>query len=470
MDCQAYNLVQHTGKTYLEMAEMGGKISARDMVISKYIKDRFYYKKRLDLNFQPQQLDSSVDFSKSVLNYFETNPLFSNKYAKDFKLFNMFTEVCNRGVVFKSSKNRREKNYFSTVVNPAIPLVAKRDPVHEATFMAHDIGHFYILEPLYTGYENTEIQKLVYITYRMISEATTMVLADVLFVESIKRSGVEYDYSARKIHPLYSSSKLDIEKDGIIKVMKTLMDANVNFCCKGDETLWRSLVPEDVFLRFKDKFEPFFIEDYRWNVENYENMTKRSKILRNWWDSIKHLRKITNDVNMFSIDDFIMMMSNNNKIERANDFTKERLVDMVWKTMWEEVILPMFELPKIEPYPQERQLYNSFLRYMIGQFALFSEHEQVSETKLYRKMLTQLLYEKSHNHSITLKGIQNATDFFASYVDTLQQKNMISIDDCHTFKEIYPLFEPCYVFYDENKDYYPSLSDIYKKTFNFQEK
>lgn len=226
---------------------MGGKVSSRDMVISKYIKDRFYYKKRLNLNFQPQQLESSVDFSGSVLKYFEENNLFSNKYAKEFKLFDMFTEVCNRGIVFKSSKNRREKNYFSTVVNPAISLVAKRDPVHEATFMAHDIGHFYILEPIFTGYENTEFQKLVYITYRMISEATTMILADVLFVESIKRSGVEYDFNARRIHPLYAQSKLDIDKDGIVKVMKTLIDANVQFCCKGDDTLWRSLTPEDVF-------------------------------------------------------------------------------------------------------------------------------------------------------------------------------------------------------------------------------
>jgi hypothetical protein len=30
--------ILHTGKTYLEMDQLGGKISARDMVLSKYIK------------------------------------------------------------------------------------------------------------------------------------------------------------------------------------------------------------------------------------------------------------------------------------------------------------------------------------------------------------------------------------------------------------------------------------------------
>ena len=111
------------------MDKLGQKISARDMVLSKYIKDRFYYKKKLDLNFEPLELEGSIDFSKSVDSYIKNHDLFSNEWTDKFKLGNMFQEMSNRGVVFKSSKNRREKNYFSTLVNPAIPLVAKRDRV-----------------------------------------------------------------------------------------------------------------------------------------------------------------------------------------------------------------------------------------------------------------------------------------------------------------------------------------------------
>jgi len=41
---------------------------------------------------------------------------------------------------FRSASNRREKNYWFPGLNAGIPLVPKRDPVHEATFMAHVSG------------------------------------------------------------------------------------------------------------------------------------------------------------------------------------------------------------------------------------------------------------------------------------------------------------------------------------------
>lgn len=37
---------------------------------------------------------------------------------------------------------QREKNYWWPGLNAGLPLTAKRDAVHEATFMAHDFGHF----------------------------------------------------------------------------------------------------------------------------------------------------------------------------------------------------------------------------------------------------------------------------------------------------------------------------------------
>eukprot|EP01080_Neovahlkampfia_damariscottae_P005368 gene5368-9176_t len=428
--------VLHTGNTYLEMDKLGQKISARDMVLSKYIKDRFYYKKKLDLNFEPLQLEGSIDFSKSVSDYLKNHDLFTNEWTEKFKLSNMFEEMANRGVVFKSSKNRREKNYFSTLVNPAIPLVAKRDRVHQSTFMAHDLGHFHILELLYTGEEETELQKLVYITYRMISEAATMMIADVLFAESLKRSKIEYEYQQRKIHPLYSESNLDIDRDGVVNVLKKLIKANVEFCCKGNEEEWKKLLGdnfETVFGRFKQKFEPFFIEDYRWNVENYENMSKRKKTMKIWWNEIKPMRDLTPDVPMYSIDDFIVLMTE--KLEKKSAIPTEKIVDLVLETMMEKVILPVFEKDKVEPFPNDRKLYNCFLRYMIGQFALFSQHDSLSETKIYRDNLLQFLREKSKTKSISLKEIKNAMKFYSSYVDILLSKNLISLDDSLTYKE-----------------------------------
>ena len=233
--------------------------------------------------------------------------------------------------------------------------------------MAHDLGHFHILELLYTGEEETDLQKLVYITYRMISEAATMMIADVLFAESLKRSNVEYEYYQRKIHPLYSESNLDIDRDGVVFVLKKLIKANVEFCCKGNEEEWKNLLGdnfEKVFKPFKEKFAPFFIEDYRWNVENYENMSKRKKTMKIWWNDVKTMRYLTSDVPMYSIDDFIFLIS-----EKLNNdsLPTEKIVDLVFETMMEKIILPVFEKEKIESFSENRRLYNCFLRYMIGQ-------------------------------------------------------------------------------------------------------
>jgi hypothetical protein len=97
---------------------------------------------------------------------------------------------------------------------------------------------------------------------------------------------------------------------------------------------------------------------------------------------------------------------------------------------------------------------------------IFGEFNDIPETKLYKKHLYDFLNQKSKSKNITFNEIQNTINFYSSYVDILQKKNLISIDDCNTYKEIYPLFVPCYVFYDENLNYYQNLNDIYKNTFN----
>jgi inosine/xanthosine triphosphate pyrophosphatase family protein len=119
--------IVENGKTYYELNLENRKISSRDMVISKYIKvlyinnskERFYYKKRIDLNFQQQNQNTSVDFNKSFQEFFHSNHYLYNENTIKYNITKMFQKVSNSGIVFKSSKNRREKNYFSTVVNPA---------------------------------------------------------------------------------------------------------------------------------------------------------------------------------------------------------------------------------------------------------------------------------------------------------------------------------------------------------------
>jgi hypothetical protein len=118
---------------------------------------------------------------------------------------------------------------------------------------------------------------------------------------------------------------------------------------------------------------------------------------------------------------------------------------------------------------------------------LFSQHDSLSETQIYRTNLLEFLIEKSSTKTIELDEIDNAMKFFGSYVDVLLSKNLISIDDSETYKEVKkiifnfsdlfddlifnfldPLFDPCYVFYDEDSDYYSDLSNVYKEIFKLK--
>ncbi len=57
--------------------------------------------------------------------------------------------------------------------------------------MAHDFGHFTIPDLVYVGNDST-LHRRAYIAWRMVSEATTMSLADMLFVDSLMQSGVRF--------------------------------------------------------------------------------------------------------------------------------------------------------------------------------------------------------------------------------------------------------------------------------------
>jgi len=66
--------------------------------------------------------------------------------------------------------------------------------------------------------------------YRMMSEAVTMVFADMLFMDSLKQSGVENDYTKTKmlfmdsLKPLYQATGLDFrDKSQFLGTLKSPM-------------------------------------------------------------------------------------------------------------------------------------------------------------------------------------------------------------------------------------------------------
>jgi hypothetical protein len=46
----------------------------------------------------------------------------------------------------------------------------------------------------------------------------------------------------------------------------------------------------EVLTKFKNKYMPFFVEDYRWTSHNYDDMAKRSPEFERWWKLVSPIR------------------------------------------------------------------------------------------------------------------------------------------------------------------------------------
>jgi hypothetical protein len=192
-------------------------------------------------------------------------------------------------------------------------------------------------------------------------------------------------------------------------------------------------------------------------------MQSRSSEIKNWWDSVKGLREQCPDIKFYSISDFIEQMGN---FTDKSTIERKDIVDLVFETMWQTVMVPTFKKEKVERFDHGRILYNTFMRYMIGQMAIFGAFGQVySERNLYQEAIVRFMKSKRHSHSMTFDEIDNALLFYSDFVSALEKKSLITDDDAATYKEIYPMFEPCYVFYDEEKTFYDTLENVYKRVF-----
>ena len=141
----------------------------------------------------------------------------------------------------------------------------------------------------------------------MLSEAVTLVFADMLFVEALRRGGLEYDWTKRRIWPLFRDCGLDPFKEPaqpqhLLSVFRTLLEANVAYCLLGDDTKYMELLsnhsgslPSEVpaaLKEFKEKYMPFFVEDFRWTSQNYACMAEKAQEMSRWWQLAAPIRQI----------------------------------------------------------------------------------------------------------------------------------------------------------------------------------
>jgi len=429
------------GMTYKELNQKGMKNSGREEVISKFIIDILYYKEKVDLNFNPQKNERTIQFDGNSIDLVNNNKYLNTPSNKVFN--NIFNLSLNNGAFFRSAKNRREKNYWIPGLNAGIPLVPKRDSIHEITFAVHDLSHF-IMPDLICNFMDSKKERKIYIVHRMMSEAITMVYADMLFIDGLKKDGIDYDFTKRNIYPLYEKIKHHNLKD--------ILYANVIYCLTGSDKEYVKLLNGqdlDILERFKNKYMPFFVEDYKWTIKNYENMKNNKDTFQEW----------TKDLSVEMKDNNLMTTLNfKNELYNVNENYSDNLIDSIFEYVVENIY---FKAMKTESNQnREENISNSFKRYMIGQMNIFYKFDFISISKTYKNKIKGMLSQDILNKN----EIDSIRKLYEEYLKNILELNLINLDDFNTYKETYPIFDSFFVFYDKNKEYYTSLEDIYKIT------
>lgn len=442
---------KHLQKSYHELKSVGLKTSARDLVISDLLKEFVYYKNRIDLNHQPQKQFKSIDFSNLVSDFVQKNEYLTNPKMVKYHLDELLANVVNSGLFFKSAKNRREKNYWLPGLNAGIPLVPKKDPIHEISFMFHDFTHFLMPDLIYDGVDNS-LNKKVYILYRMMSEAVSLCIADMLFVDTLSESSYSYDFSLRKIYPLFKDLDLDLtnhfEQD-----LKRLLYANVHYALDGNDQYFKELIRHKDFTNleaYKKKYEKFFVEDYKWTAKNFDNMAIQKNNITRWLEDIQPLSKASG-IEITTIGSFIKKFA-------IKDANSKELIDNLFENVFHSIVLPQFNKSN---FIAEMETKQAFIRYLMGQFGLFSKYYFLEEAAVYKKHITD--YVTKHYNTLSFSQIQTILSFFQQFIELLEEKCLISFDDAETYKEIYTIFVPFYVFYDAKKEMQPNIKEIQKQ-------
>lgn len=464
--------VKGLDRSYQYLREAGFKNSARDRVLSQFLRRHVHYKTTRNLQFHSVPVKTSIDFSINISEFFQNIQEYNLDLVREYGFSRIWKRMLHSGIFFRAAAFRRIGIYWNPGVNGGLPLVKKADHIHEITFMAHDIGHQVLPDLVFSG-RNSFIHKRTYIMWRMMSEAFTMALTDMIFIDALRASGVQYDFCKRKIYPLFLDLNVDVSPRTNVNRMECIrkvVHANFVYCINGDDSEYRNLISSNPSLAnsekafenleaFKTKYAPFFVEDFRWTEQNYNSMVStRSIEARKWWESVQDINNLLGDFKIKSIDDFLGQGVDINT-------SSDSLIEHIFSVAFDSIVCPLLESSEekfdLLPGDEEKRKFLAFTRWMIGQLSICFKFDFIPESsELFKKIsgaLTRLGGRINDEEIVQLRSV------YESYLDKLVSLSLISYDDHATFSQVYPLFDPFFVNYDKNITEYESLTSISKR-------
>lgn len=414
-----------------ELRRAGIKFSARQKAIGEFARDFLRLPRRHQFNFTPLDQPTTIDFSgPGAIEILADNPYLA---AAPPTIRALLDTVLAQGVFLRLAKNRRERNYWLPGLNAGVPATPKKDSLHETTFLVHDLMHHLFADLCLL--DDSAAARAVYVVQRMMSEAFTLVLADMLFVDGLIKAGFDYDFAKRRIHPLYA----DLCRQGPPD-LEALLWASVRLCLAGDEAPYRALgAGDEALAAFRAKYDAFFVRDYEWTLHNAEILAQPRKqaAVRQWFES------------------FAPVLSQLQPALQTTASFEAGLPPATAPGFFEAVLKRVFAAMSAQlsaamtaparPDPESARL-RAFRKYMAGQsFMYFELGEYYPQILPHAALIREALLQPQ----LEIATLNRLRAFYAHGLEVLAAQNMLlNRDDLDTYRELYPLFLPAYVSYD----------------------
>lgn len=426
------------GTTLEAMDAAGLKNSAREQCLSAFVKERLHLEKRKALRWTPADTADWTTDARLLLEHALYQRLPSH-------LGNALHAVVEEGVFFRAAKSRRDGNYWFPGLNGGLPYVPKSDPVHEATYLFHDVMHQLMPDLLFDGVDSVDHRR-VYIAYRMISEAVSLVLADMGFAASLAAlpEHAGYDFTKRRILPVFSSLPRERRDD-----VRSLARDMVRFVLLGEPGSLRT--NETAWAPFSAKYTRFFVADFQWTRMNWQNLVARESMARGW---VSLLHPETFRAQGLS---FISEV-----VERVGrGLAVPELVERLFDDVWSRRIAPALAFQGTVDV--ERSTSRGFRRWLTGQLAFFPRYAPLLGVPPLAHELATRVRDTREFSAAERAAIRKR---FGAHVRELGKSGVLSEDDALIFPDLFPLFDPYFLRdYDEAQQEFETVAEASAAAF-----
>ncbi len=421
------------GPTLEAMESVGLKNSAREQCLSAFARATLHHKDIKALRWSAAETSAwSIDASLLI-----DHPLYQRLAPP---LANALAFAIDHGVFFRGAKSRRDGNYWFPGLNGGLPYVPKGDPIHEATYMFHDVMHQLMPDLVFDGADSRD-HKRVYIAYRMMSEGVSLVLADMLMVHGLVADHPGYDFTKRKILPLYD----EIAHDDLPWLLRQM----TGFVLRGDPGGLPVATP--AWQAFSAKYSRFFVADFQWTRMNWQNLVARSAMVKHWIELVGPEAFAAQDV----------WFLGNVVEEVGRGLALPELCERLFALVYARRIAPALAYDRRPDVALARS--TGFRRWLTGQVALFSRYAPIVDVPPLAHELAARIRDPRRFTEAELGEIRQR---FGDHVRGMARVGIISDDDAVIFPDLFPLFDPFFLRdYDEAQQEFATVAEASATAF-----